>query len=383
MMLILHLTASRFVGGPEYQMLGLSRELGGDYRSAFVSFAEGGLCQSFLDRAREEGFEASKLKNDTPFLMATTQELGRLMADLSAKIVCSHGYKSDLIGLTAARRMGIPIVAVSHGWTCENFRVRLYEAVDRLALRRMDRVVCVSEAQAAKVRVAGVSRERIVVIRDAIRGERFEATRAEYLGLMQRFFSAPGTQVVGAAGRLSPEKGFADLIAAARAVAQTNPSIRFVLFGDGRLRQDLQRRVEAAGLQGTFVLAGFRSDIDRFLPHLDLLVLPSYTEGLPNVILEAFAAGVPVVATAVGGTPEIVEDGVNGRLVAPGNPGLLAQTLIEVLGDDSKRRAMGQEGRRRVLCEFTFAGQGQAYRRVFEDLIAQSQVEFVTRIHRG
>lgn len=370
---VVHLTASRFVGGPEHQMLGLGRHLSGQYRSAFLSFPEGGLSKTFIQRAREEGFEARSLLNDTPYLGRATRELRRVLHDLEVDLIVTHGYKSDLLGLIAARRLGLPIVAVSHGWTRESARVRVYEAIGRICLRWMDRVVCVSEGQADKVRRAGVSGSRVVVIRDAIDTSRFSDPDALYADQLRNLF--PGaispSLVVGAAGRLSPEKGFPDLIAAARLVTQANPSIGFVLFGDGRLREELERLVSQSGLQGSFILAGFRSDLDRFLPHLDLFVQSSYTEGLPNVILEAFAAGVPVVATAVGGTPEVVEDGINGYLVQPGAPAVLAERTLHALSENVGRQAMGMRGRLRVNEEFSFDRQASKYVRLFES-VAQS-----------
>src|SRR5437660_7778550 len=118
-------------------------------------------------------------------------------------------------------------------------------------------------------------------------------------------------------------------------------------------------------MEGRFILAGHRSDLDGFLPFLDVLVLPSYTEGLPNVVLEAYAAGVPVVASAVGGTPEVVEDEVNGFLVPPGDPGALALRITDLLSCETRRREMGLHGRQRVRRDFTFEGQSLLYRELF------------------
>ena len=159
---------------------------------------------------------------------------------------------------------------------------------------------------------------------------------------------------MGAAGRLSPEKGFGVFIRAAGSIARADPDVGFVLFGDGPLRADLTRQIATEGLEGRFLMPGFRDDLDRLFPHLDLFVLPSFTEGLPNVVLEAFAAGVPAVATAVGGTPEIIEDGVSGYLVPPGNPNALASRIRDVLGDDGMRRAMARHGQEQVRGHFTF-----------------------------
>src|SRR5207237_5998703 len=132
-----------------------------------------------------------------------------------------------------------------------------------------------------------------------------------------------------------------------------------VLFGDGPLRDALARQVRSYGLEHRFVLAGHCTDLDALLPFLDLLVLPSYTEGLPNVVLEAFAAGVPVVATAVGGTPEVVEDGVNGRLVPAGDTEALADAILDVLFCEERLRAMGARGRERVRDEVSLATQAR------------------------
>jgi glycosyltransferase involved in cell wall biosynthesis len=175
-------------------------------------------------------------------------------------------------------------------------------------------------------------------------------------------------RIVGAAGRLSPEKGFGVLVDAAADAVRADPGLGFVVLGEGPLRADLERAVAARGLRNSFVLPGFRDDLDRLMPHLDLLVLPSFTEGLPNVALEALAARVPVVATAVGGTPEVVQDGVSGYLVPAGSPADIARRVLDALRSDEERRAMGQRGRARVEEAFTFASQSTHYQRVFERL---------------
>jgi glycosyltransferase involved in cell wall biosynthesis len=366
---VVHLTSSTFFGGPERQMLGLARGLAREHRTVFLSFAEGRRCDAFLSEARRQGFEAASLAHDTPHLGLALRELFERLRGLGAGVLCCHGYKADLLGRPAARRVRIPAVAVSRGWTGETAKVRAYDALDRLHLRWMDRVVCVSEGQAAKVRRAGVPTGRLVVIPNAIDAGRFDrpdpAARGELLGL----FPGPVARVIGAAGRLSPEKGFEVLVEAAAIVARSDPSAGFALFGEGILRDELARRVAAAGLEGRFLLAGFRADLDRLLPHLDVLVQSSFTEGMPNVILEACAAGVPVVATTVGGTPEVIEDGWSGHLVPPGDPAALAGRILDVLGDGPGGRALGARGRDRILLHFTFEAQAASYSHLFAELV--------------
>jgi glycosyltransferase involved in cell wall biosynthesis len=367
-MIVVHLTASTFHGGPERQMLGLARALPGSVRSVFLSFAEGGRCRPFLAAARHQGCEAVALSNDTPRLRGAVAEVAGHLERLRADVLLCHGYKANILGRLAARRCRMPAVAVSRGWTGECLKVRLYERLDKLHLRWMDRVVSVSEAQAAKVRRCGVRRGRLRVIHNAIDPERFTDPDPVYRSKLARYFRQPRSCVVGAAGRLSPEKGFDVLVEAARRVLRRDPSVGFVLFGDGPCRERLVRQIKAAGLGSAFVLSGFRADLDRFLPHLDLLVLPSYTEGLPNVVLEACAAGVPVVATAAGGTPEVIEDGLNGYLVPPGDATRLAERIDTVLNAEDCGRALGFEGRQRVLEHFTFAAQARQYLDLFAEL---------------
>ncbi len=364
---LVHLTASVFHGGPERQMLGLARSLPAAMRTVFLSFAEGGRCGAFLATARRCGFEAHALENDSPHLRAAVRELTDHLARASADVLLCHGYKANLLGRPAARRLGIPAVAVSRGWTGENARVRLYEALDRRHLRFMDCVVCVSAAQAARVYRAGVKPGRIRVIHNSVDPERFAHPDPGGRAELQGFFRTPRPLLVGAAGRLSPEKGFDVLVAAAARVLRSHPDVGFVHFGAGPCLPRIERQIAACRLGESFVLGGFRTDLDRLLPHFDLVVLPSYTEGLPNIVLEACAAGVPVVATAVGGTPEVLGDGC-GILVPPGNPRALAAAIGEALARGPALPELGEAGRRHVREHFSFAAQAERYGELLSQL---------------
>ena len=373
-MIVVHLTSSTFFGGPERQMLGLAEALAPDVRSVFLSFPEKGRCRPFLDEVAQHHLEGQALTNDTPHLWAAIREVTACLRRTRADLLCCHGYKADLLGRPAARQAGIPALAVSRGWTGENFKVRLYELVDRLNLFWMHRVVCVSEGQAVKVRRAGVPDRRLVVIRNAIRSDRFANPDPAYRQRLRGLFAQAPQRIVGAAGRFSPEKGFHVFVESAQRLAGKDPRLAFVLFGDGPLRHVLARQVQNAGLANRFVFAGLRSDLDQYLPWLDVLVLPSFTEGLPNIVLEGCAAGIPVVATAVGGTPEVIEDGVTGRLVPPGSGATLAQVIREVLQAQDGGRAMAECGRQRVLEQFTFEAQALHYRQLFAELVATEQL---------
>jgi glycosyltransferase involved in cell wall biosynthesis len=366
-MCVVHLMASPFVGGPERQVLGLARSLSRECETVFLSFAERGLSRPFLDRAEAEGFRTVCLKENAPRLLRAAREVADWLGRLGADVLCCSGYKPDLVGWLAARRAGVPVVAIAHGWTAASWKVRCYEALDCWVMRRMDAVVCVSEGQAAKVR-AGVPPERAPVIRNAIDVAAFKPPDPGVRESLLKLFPVRPQRIVVAAGRLSPEKGFDVLIESAARLAQRRPAVGFLIFGEGPLRDALTRKIAERGLLGQFVLAGFRPDLERVLPACDVAVSSSHTEGLPVVVLEEMAAGLPVVATAVGGTPEVVQDGVTGHLTPAGDPVGLAGRVANLLASPQMARAMGRAGRRRVEEHFTFAAQGEKYLQLFRRL---------------
>ena len=360
-MIIVQLLTSPFFGGPERLVLGLTQSLAPSFRSRFVLFPDRGKSQAFRRQLVEHGLETATLTFDTPHLAAMVRELTSWLREWDADVLCCHGYKADIVGLLAAHRAGVPVIAMSHGWTAETWKVRVYEAIDRAVLRRMGRVVCVSEGQAGKVRRAGVRADRVIVIRNAVRADRFDHPDPADRQVLEAMFPRAPERIVGSAGRLSPEKGIGVLVEAAAIVARSDPGAGFIHFGDGPLRETIRRRIGELGLEERFILGGLRDDLDRFLPHWDLGVLPSFTEGLPTVVLESYAAGIPVVATAVGGTPEAVADGVDGYLVPPGDPAALARRILDGLGSGEERKAMGLRGRARVRAEFTFDAQADRF----------------------
>lgn len=369
---ILHLLASPFYGGPERQVLGMAGALTSDFRSIFLSFAERGLAADFVEEARRRGHAATILEHNARTPLRAVREIVRFLAQSRADILITHGYKPDILGCLAARVARIPVVAVSRGWTAHTRKVRFNEAIDRRFLRLVDHVVCVSEGQRDRVLRCGVLPSRISVIRNSIDLSRFDPSAPSARAELEGLFAQRPSQIAIAAGRLSPEKGFSVLVEAATLLRDAYPDLGVLVFGDGPLRDALARQASDAGLAGRFVFAGFRRDLDRLLPNADLVVIPSFTEGLPNVALEACAARLPLVATAVGGLPEIVSSEENGLLVPPGLPRALADGIARLLADPRRARLMGEAGRLRVANHFGFTAQATSYAALLRRLLIQS-----------
>lgn len=375
---ILHVTSSRFFGGPERQILELTREFAGNkdaVRNTIVSFSEGGLCGEFLSQVEKVNVNqiaGIELAHDMPHLVSAYRDLVQMIRARRIDLICVNGYKAGILGQFAARKCNLPIVAISRGWTAESRRVRLYERLDRWALRRMDHIVCVSSGHAQKVmRTARIPEDRVSVIHNAIRTDRFYVEPdPRYREKLEAFFPGQCPQfLLGAAGRLSPEKGFDLLIDATARLIKQGHSVGVVLFGEGFLRPKLERMIDTNGLTDHFRMPGFTDELDRYMPHFDLFVQSSHTEGLPNVLLEASAAGTPSVATDVGGTREVLLNGRTGRIIPPADPQSLAQTIGSLLNDESQRRELGENGQRHVQENFTFARQATAYHALFTRLI--------------
>jgi glycosyltransferase involved in cell wall biosynthesis len=177
----------------------------------------------------------------------------------------------------------------------------------------------------------------------------------------------PGAPLVGVVGRLEPQKGHAYLLEAWADVRRAAPGARLLVVGDGSLRADLEARALAPALRGSVVFTGFRADVPRVLATLDVLTLPSLYEGMPLTAIEASAMALPVVATAVDGTPEVVRDGETGCLVPPADPPALAHALRALLADPARARSMGRAGRAHVLARFDLDAQVEATARVYRD----------------
>jgi glycosyltransferase involved in cell wall biosynthesis len=370
---LIHLTASTFFGGPERQMLGLANALPDGVRTSFISFSESGRCREFLNRVTSEGHGVIPLESDFPRLRTTLWELTDRIRDSRCDLLLTHGYKSNLLGRIAARRVGIPVVSVSRGWTGESWKVHSYEWLDRLHLRLMDRVVCVSEGQAEKVRRCGVSAKRIRVIRNGARLKAFHPKPSPTRERLRTFLPNlhETDRVVLAAGRLSPEKGFHLLVEAAAQLKDLLP-VKFLLVGEGSERPRLEGLIRQHQLEEKFVLTGFRDDLDSLLPEVDLVVSSSFTEGLPNVLLEAASACKPIVATRVGGTPEVVEDRLNGLLIPPGSSEALAAGIRHALESRKDLIAWGLAGRRRMEERFSFEAQSREYLQLFTELLGST-----------
>jgi glycosyltransferase involved in cell wall biosynthesis len=260
--------------------------------------------------------------------------LRRLVQDRRPAVVHAHRYASAAAAVVATRGQSVPIVLTEH--TEAPWRDRAACAVSRRVYQRVDHVVAVSSAiRDTLVGTYGVPAGRVDMLLPAIADPAAAPPRA----------SRASAAVAGVVGRLVPEKGVDVFLRAAALVVAAIPAARFVVVGDGPLRAALEERAASLGLAGAVTFTGFRADAPQLIADLDVLAVPSRSDGSPLVVCEAMAAGVPVVASRVGGLPDLVVHGVSGLLVRPEDPDDLARTLVHLLRDPAAARALGTRGR--------------------------------------
>ncbi|MBD3162427.1 MAG: glycosyltransferase, partial [Candidatus Eisenbacteria bacterium] len=280
------------------------------------------------------------------------------------QLLHTHGGTAGFTGRLAARRLGVRSVHTYHGLHYLHFRgVRrmLYETADRLLAPGTERIVCVAESDLRLAR-----RHRLVVEgRAAVVHNGIDPT--PFAALPRRARGEGTGPVVGTIGRLHRQKGHRDLVEAAVRVLEEEPSCRFTIVGEGEERGALEREIAAAGLGERFSLPGATHDATAALADFDLFVLPSLWEGLPLTLLEAMAAGLPVIASDVDGIPEAVSEGKDGLLVPPRDPAALARAILGLLRDPDRAARLGAAARRTVETRFTLDRMVRETERVYEE----------------
>jgi sugar transferase (PEP-CTERM/EpsH1 system associated) len=295
--------------------------------------------------------------------------VARLCRDLAPDIVHTRNWGS-IDGIIGARLARVPVVIHGeHGRDVSDpdGTNRRRNRARRVLSAFVDRMVAVSDQLGRwLIEDVGIRARKVSVLENGVDAQKF-MRRDNRAALRARHGYTDGDVVVGTVGRLDPVKNQAGLIEALSALRPAHPRLRVVIAGDGPEREILARQIESAHLGGTATLLGHRDDIPGVLSMLDIFVLPSLGEGMCNTILEAMAAGLPVVATRVGGNPELVVEGVTGALVPARDTGALAAAISRYTTDEPLRHDHGFAGRQRVLKEFTLERMADRYLELYKN----------------
>jgi glycosyltransferase involved in cell wall biosynthesis len=279
-----------------------------------------------------------------------------------------HDYKSNALGLVLRRFWPMRLVTTLHGWVKHTARTPLYYKIDELCLPRYEAVISVSPDLYERSRACGVPEDRCVLIENGI--DLAQYARRRQIAEAKRLLGQPGDRLVlGAVGRLSPEKGFDLLVRAVARLLQDRHDLALVIAGEGDEAPRLQRLIDELGVGDRVRLLGFCADPRAVYEALDGFVLSSLREGLPNVLLEAMAVGVPALATRIAGIPRLIEDDVNGLLVEPDSIDELTRGIVRLIGDAGLRTRLGQAGRRTIEQRYDFARRMQRIADLYDRLL--------------
>lgn len=348
---LLKFVADFRIGGTERQFVMLSRRL--DPVLFDLSLACLRRRGEFLNQIDETGLPLADYPITSFHGVETVRMQWRLLRDLrrrGVEIVHTYGFYPNLFATAAAKMAGAIAVASIRDqgdmWSAMQRRTQ------RWILRLADAVVVNADAVRQLLIAEGYDERRIVVIRNGIDVSRFE-TRPIQGRLRHELGLPPRTPIVAALCRLHEVKGVEHFLEAAVTLTRRFPEARFIVAGDGYHRPTLERYAVQLGLADRVLFTGFRHDVPEFLSEVQVSVLPSLSEALSNTLLESMAAGLPVVATRVGGNPEVVEHGVTGFLVPPREPEALVATVARLLEQPALAQAMGRAGKQRVAENFS------------------------------
>ncbi len=357
---VLHVITRMIIGGAqENTMLSCALIDPERFPSTLLTGVETGPEGSLHDECRARGvkieFEPALVRAVDPWRdLRAADRLTRAIREGGYDVVHTHSSKAGILGRIAARRARAPVVVhTAHGWPFSRpdpGPVRsLWIALERRYAPRCDALIVVGSRDREDGLKLGIGRpEQYRLIRSGFEIEAFRGgpeRRAE----ARRRLGIPGdAYVVGSVGRLSAQKAPLDLMEAFRRFAAGRPEAHLSIVGDGPLRPEVERFAAAHGLASRLSLPGLRQDVADLIPAFDVFTLTSRWEGLPRVIPQAMAAGLPVVATPVGAVEDAVADGETGRLVAPGDVAGFAARWEELARDPERARAMGERGRERA-----------------------------------
>jgi glycosyltransferase involved in cell wall biosynthesis len=368
---VLSLISSEGYFGAENMLLTLA----GSLSDLGCSYIVGVLCDSrfnhveLAEEARRQHLTVEVVRCAGRCDWRAVSRIRALKDKHQANLVHTHGYKADFYARIATWGEDTPLVATCHNWPSKAWIMRAYAVLDRLVLRGFDGIVVISDTIGDLLRRSGVRANKLRKIPNGIDTRRFRAAEP----ILGREIASSGDALVGFVGRCVPDKGGAILLQAAEQVLRRFPLTKFVFVGDGPARSEWESLAERLGIRDRVVFTGVRNDMPEVYASLTLFVLPSLCEAMPMSVLEAMAAGRPVVATRVGSVTRLVVQGETGLLVEAGDVDGLASAIVKLLRDPGQAARMGLNARVRAESRFSARVMARGYFNLYRDVLQKSE----------
>lgn len=365
---VLYLTTDSKMGGTERVIYNLARAFHGtDFDVHAASLKGPGELQSLLAMA---GVPATNLNMTSRLDIPVIARLRRLIREFKPDLLCTYLFHANHLGRIIGRLSGVPrIITVQE--SVDAWRRWPHNLVDRVTSRLVDRFIANSMAVRQRFHeFSGVATDRVEVIHNGIDLEPFRAPDSHRRAAVREDLGLGDDEVAFiTVAHVNPYKGHGHLVEAAADIVKTHPQARWLFVGSGRADEGVRKQIQGSGLQEQVRMLGVRNDVPDLLNAADVFVLPSLWEGCPLSILEAMAAGLPVIASHVGGVPELVRQGESGLLAGPGKAADLARAMQALLDDAVLRSRMGRQGRVRALAEFGIEHQAARTRDLYNQVL--------------
>lgn len=340
-MKILQLSSEKTWRGGEQQIAYLSYELGKKGMQSVYGVRHGSAFEKYC---RENGLDFISLPFSGEWDIITASAIKKICHGKDIDLIHAHSAHSLTSALMAALLGNLPPIVVSRR---VDFPIRKnFLSRYKYNYKKVRKIICVSNCIAEIIKPEIIHAERIITIYDGIEIGRFE--HADRTALRKEFNISPNEKIIGNVAALAPHKDYFTFLNTAKLLSE-KMQCRFVIIGEGELKQQLQARINELNLQQLVIMTGFRNDVENLLTGFDVLLFTSSTEGLGSSVLDAMAAGVPVVATATGGIPEIIQHGKTGLLAPVNDAVTLAAEVINIINDKGLREDLIKEAKDRVL----------------------------------
>ena len=322
----------------------------------------------FARAVKDAGFELHYIDQRHGFDRSALNQIVEIARTYNCKVIQTHGYKAHVLGWWARRKLKIAWIGYAHGWTAENIKVRIYNRVERLLLPYADHVVAVSRPLYQRLLRWRGEKRATSLIMNAVDSN--EVRRDLSAQAIRTQLGISSTQLLlGFIGRLSSEKGVEFLLDAFAQVVAREINAQLMIIGKGKELERLQIRARRLGIEQRVSFCGQQDALAGYFEALDILVLPSLSEGLPNVVLEAMAFQKPVIATRVGSVPDVISDQLDGVLVTPGDASALAQALYDLCHNPEKRARIGRLAQETARTRFGAQARAQAIAATYEKFL--------------
>jgi glycosyltransferase involved in cell wall biosynthesis len=365
---VLHLISSNGLFGAEKVMLNIAEGNGANGRKSWVIGLKNrhNPHEEVIGEAKKRDIPAQIIESNGRFDFGAVNRLTQFIRANNIAILHTHNYKANFIGLLAAKKAKIPIVATLHGYIGNGRKLKLYEALDRFILRYFDRVVLVDDSLKKWFKNGSVKYE---VINNGVNIHESQGHKVTRSQVKAKLGIDENDLVIGTVGRLSEEKGHKYLIEAFAKLIKDYPNARLLIVGEGELRKELEQLSETLGIKEKVTFTGYQEDVTQYHALMDVYVSPSLVEHFPMSILEAMSFGKAIVATDAGGTAKLIDE-KTGIIIKSGSSDQIYQSIAQLLKDNSLRRTLGEQAQRLALEKYSLGQMVDTYKtRIYEPIL--------------